>query len=168
MGVLSSIVTKRLPTQTATIKISDGGSPVVSVGAIGQIKLQPTKDQSGRTTPNDESCSLPGGEQVRARQPGATRKEISYLTITYPLYVYPRRVTNPLCLSRQKPSQTRQCRNRDFGELRVDMFGVGSRFTRRVAGEIRARSIHGLPIWSGFLTGTSRGGRGTSASFSGI
>jgi len=45
-AVLSSIVAKWLPTQTATINISDGGSPVVSVGAIGQIKLQPTKDQA--------------------------------------------------------------------------------------------------------------------------
>ena len=49
-AVLSSIVAKWLPTQTATINISDGGSPVVSVGAIGQIKLQPTKDQAGRAT----------------------------------------------------------------------------------------------------------------------
>ena len=49
-AVLGSIVTKWLPTQTATIKISGGDSPAISVEGIGQVALQPIKDQTGRTT----------------------------------------------------------------------------------------------------------------------
>jgi hypothetical protein len=49
-AVLNSIVAKWLPTQAAAIKISDGDSPVVSVGGVGQVKLQSIKDQVGRRT----------------------------------------------------------------------------------------------------------------------
>ena len=38
----------------------------------------------------------------------------------------------------------------------------------KTAGETRARRVCGLPPWCGFHSGTSRGGRGTSASFFGI
>jgi hypothetical protein len=49
-AVLNSIVAKWLPTQSAAIKLSDGDSPVVSVGSVGQVKLQSIKDQVGRRT----------------------------------------------------------------------------------------------------------------------
>jgi hypothetical protein len=49
-AVLRNLVDQWLPTQTAAIKISGGDNPVVSVGGVGQVKLQLIKDQVGRTT----------------------------------------------------------------------------------------------------------------------
>jgi hypothetical protein len=48
-AVLGSLVSKWLPTETATIEISRGDSPEVAVSGIGHAKLQPIKDQAGRT-----------------------------------------------------------------------------------------------------------------------
>src|SRR5262249_58522601 len=49
-ALLRNLVTKWLPTQTAGIKLSDGDSPKITVGNMGYVKLQPIKDQAGRTT----------------------------------------------------------------------------------------------------------------------
>ena len=49
-AILSGLVAQWLPTRPAAINISDGGRPVVSIEGIGQITLQPIKDQTGRTT----------------------------------------------------------------------------------------------------------------------
>jgi len=48
-AVLGSLVSKWLPTDSASIKISRGDSPEIDVGTMGHVKLQPIKDQSGRT-----------------------------------------------------------------------------------------------------------------------
>ena len=48
--VLGSLVTRWLPTQTATISVDAGDNPSVTVGAVGHVKLQRIKDAGGRTT----------------------------------------------------------------------------------------------------------------------
>jgi len=48
--VLGSLVTKWLPTQTATITIDGGDNPSITVGAVGHVKLNRIKDERGRTT----------------------------------------------------------------------------------------------------------------------
>src|SRR5262245_38411887 len=48
-AVLSSLVSKWLPTESAAIKISRGDSPEIDVGNIGHVKLEPIKDQGGKT-----------------------------------------------------------------------------------------------------------------------
>lgn len=47
-AVLGSLVSKWLPTETATINISRGENPEVSVSGIGHTKLQLIKDQAGK------------------------------------------------------------------------------------------------------------------------
>ncbi len=48
--VLGSLVTRWLPTQTATISVDAGDNPSITVGAVGHVKLQRIKDAGGRTT----------------------------------------------------------------------------------------------------------------------
>jgi len=48
-AVLGSLVSKWLPAESAAIKLSGGDSPEITVGNMGQVKLQPIKDQAGKT-----------------------------------------------------------------------------------------------------------------------
>jgi hypothetical protein len=48
-AVLGSLVSKWVPTESAAIKLSGGDSPEITVGNMGQVKLQPIKDQAGKT-----------------------------------------------------------------------------------------------------------------------
>lgn len=49
-GVLGSLVTKWLPTQTAAITVSGDENPSITVGAVGNVKLQRIRDEAGRAT----------------------------------------------------------------------------------------------------------------------
>ena len=48
-AVLGSLVSKWVPTESAAIKLSGGESPEITVGNMGHVKLQPIKDQAGKT-----------------------------------------------------------------------------------------------------------------------
>jgi hypothetical protein len=48
-AVLGSLVSKWAPTESAAIKLTGGDSPEITVGNMGHVKLQPIKDQAGRT-----------------------------------------------------------------------------------------------------------------------
>jgi hypothetical protein len=48
-AVLGSLVSKWLPTESAVIKLTGGENAEIRVGTMGEFKLQPIKDQAGRT-----------------------------------------------------------------------------------------------------------------------
>ena len=48
-GVLGTLVAKWLPTQTAKITIDEGNNPSVTVGTVGEVKLQRINDEAGHT-----------------------------------------------------------------------------------------------------------------------
>ena len=48
-AVLGGLVSKWLPSESAAIKLSGGDSPEITVGTMGHVKLQPIKDQAGKT-----------------------------------------------------------------------------------------------------------------------
>lgn len=49
-AVMGGVITKWLPTQLMKIEVQGGDSPSVVVGNIGQVKLQPLRDQAGQPT----------------------------------------------------------------------------------------------------------------------
>lgn len=49
-AVLGSLVSKWLPTETAPIEVGGGDNPTISIGNVGNVKLEPIKDQAGRAT----------------------------------------------------------------------------------------------------------------------
>lgn len=49
-AVLSAVVSNVLPTQDTKIDIQWGDNPSISVGSVGQVKLQRLKDPAGRPT----------------------------------------------------------------------------------------------------------------------
>jgi hypothetical protein len=49
-AVMGGAITKWLPAQVLKIEVQGGDSPSVVVGNVGQVKLQPLKDQAGRPT----------------------------------------------------------------------------------------------------------------------
>ena len=48
--VLSSVITKWLPAQSAKIEVQWGDKPSARVGNVGQVMLQPLKNEAGRQT----------------------------------------------------------------------------------------------------------------------
>jgi len=49
-GLFGAVFTKRLPARTEKIQIQWGDSPSLTVGSVGQARLQPIKDPAGRPT----------------------------------------------------------------------------------------------------------------------
>jgi hypothetical protein len=49
-GLWDAVMTKTLPARTEKIQIQWGDNPSVTVGSIGQARLQPIKDPAGRPT----------------------------------------------------------------------------------------------------------------------
>lgn len=49
-AVLGSLVTKWLPTETASIAVDAGDDPSITIGAVGHVKLRRIKDEGGRAT----------------------------------------------------------------------------------------------------------------------
>jgi hypothetical protein len=49
-GLLSAVITNRLPAQVAKIEFLWGDKPSLTVGSIGRATLQPLKDTAGRPT----------------------------------------------------------------------------------------------------------------------
>jgi len=49
-GLFAAVMTKWLPAQVAKIEIRWGESPSLTVGSVGQARLQPIKDMAGRPT----------------------------------------------------------------------------------------------------------------------
>lgn len=48
-AVLDSLVSKYLPTESAAITIGGEDGPTVTVGGVGNVTLEPVKDEAGRT-----------------------------------------------------------------------------------------------------------------------
>lgn len=48
-AVLDSLVSSYLPTKIAPIAIAGGDNPTISVGGVGNVKMEPVKDGEGRT-----------------------------------------------------------------------------------------------------------------------
>ncbi|MEE8172113.1 MAG: DUF1326 domain-containing protein [Alphaproteobacteria bacterium] len=49
-AVLDSLVSTYLPTEIAPITIAGGDDPTITVGSVGQVKMERVKNQAGRTT----------------------------------------------------------------------------------------------------------------------
>jgi hypothetical protein len=49
-GLWGAVISSWLPTETTTIEIGWGESPILRVGSFGQAMLTPLKDQTGKPT----------------------------------------------------------------------------------------------------------------------
>lgn len=49
-AVLGSLVSKWLPAEIVPISVSGGDKPSIAVGSVGNVQLDPIKDQAGRVT----------------------------------------------------------------------------------------------------------------------